>query len=269
MKWALLVIPLITLMLIFSMPFTYSQFEGLTYWNTPSDYIKYSDNRELLVKDIPRFCFYEPEKGVNAFSSDSLFRFSADLISHWIGLLDDKSNNFSGVWDIELQRIPIGEDMKYHFEECDLHMFWLGPPPLDIETGNYYKGGVSRTVGTSVEHKMVMFTYDYFPNGTKDGIPVYEAKPTEQIILETTFLHEIGHVFGLGHHKWYDKYDWGDESYDGKHADRSIMYKLNLRTGDEQKTITDFDVNAIIAKYGTDGWGGDTNWKPLSYEERN
>lgn len=246
----------------------FGQFEGNTYWKTPADYIKYADNRELLVKDLPRFCFYEPEEGKNAFSTDSLFDFSVGLTSHWIGLLENKSNNYNGVWDIEMQRIPAGEKMQYHFDKCDLHMFWVGAPPLNIETGAYYKGGIYRLVGTSTEHKMIMYTYDYFPNGTKQGIPVYEVKATEQEVLESTFLHELGHVFGLGHHKWYDKYDWYGGQYYEKHADRSIMYTITPRTYgnvDGQKLVTDFDINAIIEKYGEDGWGGKTNWKITDY----
>ena len=79
----------------------------------------------------------------------------------------------------------------------------------------------------------------YFSQGS--AIEIYTIKndkPLDRDVINNVMIHEIGHMFGLGHSS--DK--------------RSTMYPFS-NTND----VNDNDLLAVILKYGTDGWGGYTN----------
>ena len=82
-----------------------------------------------------------------------------------------------------------------------------------------------------------------------------------------TLEHELGHAWGLKHHVWYGERN-ADIEYTQEHASQSMMYAITPRnvTDATAKNITEIDVYAIVAKYGTDGWAGITNWKYDSFQ---
>jgi len=250
--------------------------------------IEYFDNRYLVNHELPVVCFYEPETFNNGWSTEVLYEVVKEALNDWVFKLEEASDT-QDVWDIQLKYIAnstsYGKPTQMFMKECDVNILFLGAPILDIDNGSYYKGGVRHIRGMSAYSDMILFTWDYFVidprtlnmtqmkeiygDNISDTTKFFEARPTNLDILSSTIKHELGHSFGLKHHQLNGKVGYSD-LYEEYHSRLSIMYYLTPKEETEAiplKQITEFDTMAIMAKYGTDGWGGITNLKIYEYKK--
>ncbi len=259
----------------------------LTVTGPPEHQIDYFDNKYLMNNHpMPVVCVFEPETNANPYNIGNLTKMVHIAVNEWVYQI----RNFTGggdEWTVGLKVIENKTSFgkpTMQFRECDINFSFMGAPPLNIETGSYFKGGAHHFSGDRNFVDIILYTWDYFPKddrervgnisqeqldfmATTDVIPKYfEAKPTTPRTMVSVMMHELGHGFGIKHHVWFGERN-ADIAYIQEHGEQSMMYALTPRnvTDYNEKSITEIDTYAIVAKYGTDGWGGITNWKIDSF----
>jgi len=234
----------------------------------------------------------EPETNANPYDTENLFKVVKIAINEWVWKLNNFTGSTGDEWNVGLKLITnetaFGRP-TIEFRECDVNISFLGAPVLNMDTGGYFKGGAHHFSGDRNWVDIIMYTWDYFPKDNRTIvnnisqaqldfifeerkvdpdliIRHYEAKPSTGLIMVTVLTHELGHAWGLKHHVWNGERN-ADLRYVIEHGEQSMMYALTPRnvTDANQKSITDIDTYAIVAKYGTDGWAGITNWKIDSF----
>lgn len=243
--------------------------------------IKFFDNRFLLNdKKVPTVCVHEPENYNNGWGNNDLFLFTEYSVKKWEARLNQFTEDDS--FDINFLIIDNATGFgkpTIMFRECDININFMGAPRLNIDTGGYLKGGIWHHSGDRVWSDIILYTWDYFIQDPReifgdeyvdnlikeynatDYTKHYSAEKTTQSTIIATLDHELGHAFGLKHHTWNGEYNL--DIYDKEHAGKSIMYTVTDRI-EKIKDIQEIDVYAILAKYGTDGWAGYTNWRTFS-----
>lgn len=240
--------------------------------------IKFFDNRFLLNdKKTPTVCVHEPENYNNGWENNDLFLFTEYSVKKW----EARLNQFTEDDSFNINFLIIDNATGFGkptimFRECDININFMGAPLLNIDTGGYLKGGTYHHSGDRVWMDIVIWTWDYFLQDPRekfgdeyvdDLIKEYNAtsytkhfaaEKTSQSSMIATLDHELGHTFGLKHHTWNGEYNM--MYYNTTHAEKSIMYTVTDRN-DTIKDIRLVDIYALLAKYGTDGWAGYTNWE--------
>ncbi len=249
-------------------------------WNVPQHEIYYANNSDLIIKSYPMICIHESEVFNNGWNDEILLGWTTDVINEWVVGLKNYSGNYEA-WDVQIQAIPNSTSygkITQMFPYCDVNVVFAGTPPLNIETGESIQGKVNRYSGSRTFADLSVYTWVYtlgepleelkeqivrdFPDG--NYTTHYSVEPISEIHFKNTMKHELGHVFGLSHHKWWGKAFWTDNYYDGEHARQSLMYGI-MSDNNKTRLITDFDYQAIIEKFEVDGWGEKTNWAPRSF----
>jgi len=255
------------------------QIEG-QIWATPRHEIFYANNSDLIIKNYPTVCIHESEKFNNGWKDEVLLGWTADIIDEWVSGLKNASGD-QEAWDVQLQTIPASEGRgktTKAFTDCDVNVVFSGSPPLNIDTGQSVQGKVNRYSGSRTYHDLSMYTWTYTIGEPLEKLKEqiardypgqnytahYTTAPITETHFKNTMKHELGHVFGLGHHLWWGKAFWTEEYYDEIHAKQSLMYGM-MSNDNMTRIITDFDYQAVIGKYTTDGWGEKTNWAPRSF----
>jgi len=253
---------------------------GIAFADTEE--IKFFANNLLLNdKKTPTVCFYDPETYYNGWLDDDLYWFTKYSVEIWEARLNNFSNNGDD-FNINLLRIDNATGFgkpTIMFRECDVNINFLGAPLLNIDTGSYIKGATWHHSGDRVWMDIVLYTWDYFLQDPREKFgdeyvdnlikeynatgytKHFAAEKTTQSTMIATIEHELGHAFGLKHHIWNGEYN--TSYYNKEHAEKSIMYTITDRD-DTIKDIRLIDIYAILAKYGTDGWAGYTNWQTYS-----
>ena len=252
-------------------------------WKVPQHEIYYANNSDLIIKPYPTICIHESKVFNNGWNDEVLLGWTTNVINEWVVGLKNYSGNYE-VWDVQIQMIPNSTaygKITQMFPDCDVNIVFAGTPPLNIDTGESIQGKVNRYSGsrTFVDLKLYTWTYTMgeplkeleeqikrdYPEGNYTAH--YSVAPINETHFKNTMKHEIGHAFGLGHHKWWGKYFWHEEKnikFDELHAEQSLMYGM-MANNNIIRQITDIDYQAIIEKFEVDGWGGKTNWNPRSF----
>ncbi len=249
-------------------------------WNVPQHEIYYANNSDLIIKPYPTICIHESEVFNNGWKDEVLLGWTTNVINEWIVGLKNYSGNYEA-WDVQIQTISNSTSygkISQMFPDCDVNIVFAGTPPLNIDTGESIQGKVNRYSGSRTFADLSVYTWVYtlgepleelkeqiktdYPEGNYTAH--YSVTPINEIHFKNTMKHEIGHVFGLGHHKWWGKAFWLDNYYDEGQANQSLMYGI-MADNNKTRSITNFDYQAIIEKFEVDGWGGKTNWTPRSF----
>jgi hypothetical protein len=223
----------------------------------------FKDRAYFMDRNQPVVCLHEsPNTG---YELEIYKRITIGALTAWTDKIKERSGTGELEWYIHFTIIKerAGSGIVYtdQFKYCDINIIFDNSTPLDITTGSYPKGGTWHYTAGNHWSDIKIYTWDYLPIPSEwdeernMNVLQYEAVLTSEEVLQQVLEHELGHSFGLHHHMIDGEFDLCD-CYDKKHAMKSIMYYATPRYFDEGRQIQDIDVDAIIWKYGTDGWGG-------------
>lgn len=221
----------------------------------------------FLDRYKPVLCLHEPPTNAG-YTFEELQQITKKSVDDWVYKLIDNSGNEVG-WYIDIITIPAGTaDFTGELDHCNINVIFTNNTPIDLITGSYVKGGTWHYERVIHWSDIKVYTWDYFPieskmdNKTGKMVPQWQAKVAPKEVLVQVLEHELGHAFGLRHWELNGK-SVPEEYYIKEHANKSIMYYATSPFYDEDKTIKEIDIFAIIYKYGTDGWGG---WTHYNYD---
>ncbi len=239
----------------------------------------------------PTVCLHTQVSSNAAYSVEVLEEILYTSLQSWLG----KLNYYSGddVFSVTLKQVPMHasynaniqfQHYSYFFPNCDISVYYLAAPTLNPKDGSYYHGWTSHQTGSKHRTTVLIWTYDYDQRDFRDLTDAHKAKianatnsdkvpnntswyhmrPSQLHSLQATTDHEIGHAFGLAHYMYNGTLRGCNcIDYIPEIAQKSIMYFATPKdvTIEDVKQITDFDIEALLAKYGTDGFGGYTNFE--------
>jgi len=227
------------------------------------------DQDFFMDRNQPVVCLHEsPNSG---YDKKVYEKMTLDAMANWTDKLYEKTK---GNTQWYLHYVFVEDDgvkrLTDEFKYCDINVMFDNSTPINITTGSYIKGGTWHYKSITHWADIKVWTWDYFPivgayNETRDVIvPQWKAVLSPPKVSQQVLEHEFGHAFGLKHYE-VDGEMKTENNYQRNWAERSIMYYATHPLYDENKQIQDMDINAIILKYGIDGWGGHTNHDVWEY----
>ena len=224
----------------------------------------YIDNDFFMDRNQPVVCLHEsPSSGYDRKVYEEITK---QALENWTDKLYEKTGGHKQ-WYLHYVFVEDSgkQETTLDYKYCDINIMFTIDTPLNISTGSYVKGGTWHYVSANHWSDIKVFTWEYetekpkFDNSTNVWKPQFKALLAVKEVSQQVLEHELGHAFGLKHHELDGKMYINGGAYDYEHAEKSMMYYATSPYYDENKQIRDIDIDAIISKYGTDGWGGWTD----------
>lgn len=218
----------------------------------------------FMDRSQPVVCLHESKN--SGYEQEVYEKITKDAIANWTDKLYDKTGG-NIQWYLHYVFVPEDRDeLRYtdEFKYCDINIMFDNGTPLNISTGSYTKGGNWHYKNSVHWTDIKVWTWDYIPLPNEFDEernvwqPRFEAVLSPPEVSQQVLEHELGHAFGLKHHEIDGEMKFNNY-YQPEHAEKSMMYYATRAHYDPNKQIRDIDINAIIFKYGEDGWGGETN----------
>jgi len=221
------------------------------------------DNK-WLTRHTPVVCVHESLDVGIAYDYKKIVDITKKAAKTW----EDKLVKYSGGdredWEIKVKG-KLNPDQMWirtgHWVNCDINVLLRGAPVLNFDT-SFVSAYTQHFESIRMWHDIVLYTWGYTlkSNASNEGGPIHmEAKVQTPKQLEKIMIHELGHTFGLKHTLWEGKEARG-KYCDQMHADFSIMYVGAGCISITDIEIEEIDYSTLIYKFGTDGWGGYTNF---------
>ena len=219
----------------------------------------------FMDRNQPVVCLHESQN--TGYDVDVYEKITKSAIKNWTDGLYDITGGTTQ-WYLHYVMVPdkTPDIIRFtdEFKYCDINIIFDNSTPLNISDGSYTKGGTIHYTRGNHWVDVIIYTWDYIPAiSTYDekrnvSFPQWEAVLAPENVLQQVLEHELGHAFGLKHHTIDGKMWIDDPHYQSEHAEKSMMYYATRAFHDPNKQIRDIDLEAIIAKYQNDGWGGKT-----------
>ncbi len=220
--------------------------------------------------DIPYIQYMPPQFAINknpvvcvVQTSDPLINnyynttnITIESIDSWVGGLKERTG---GNWNAHIITTSSTNTTPIiGFDKCDIRvqfkMYDLkNPKTAGIAHSEFNQFFLKPTVDINV------YTYKL----TKVNETNWDANQRTAKEVKDIISHELGHAFGLDHYS--NVGINGTNVYHMKLAKESIMYPSVPPFDDPYFHVQDNDYDAIIQKYGRDGWAGEINILPKHY----
>ena len=179
------------------------------------------------------------------------------------------------IWNINLVKVPIGEQNVFDYTKCDITINYLPEP--EKNSNGFIAAGVTIPNFETSKTNIEIYYSDIQPNWvqvewTKDSQryytyvnkPYYTGLVATSTQLDSTIRHEIGHSLGLGH--YIVPYEQLRSIVNGLEDMPSIMIDTLTVLGVKHFDITPLDVSQIKSIYGEGGF--DNQVKPQFGHQR-
>ncbi len=217
----------------------------------------------IRVHASPTICALEPQPNVNFTKLGSqLLDKTEYAVLDWKTKLNAASGKHP-VWDINLIKVPVGQQNGFDYTKCDITIHFLPKPQtkdlefvaLGVTIPNFETGKTSIEIyylDVQISARMV----EWWEGNTEYYTYVYDSYYTGHVAtdsqLSSTITHEIGHSLGLGHYTVSD--DERQKIVHGMEDMPSIMIDTATILGVPHYDITPLDTNEIKSIYGDGGF---------------
>ncbi len=232
----------------------------------PSAYA-YTDNTFLKmpirVQHSPTICALEPQPDSNFPKLGSkLLDMTGYAVLDWQTKLNENAGK-KPVWNINLIKIPLGQQNSFDYTKCDITIHFLPKPQtkdeefvvLGITIPNFETGKTNIEIyylDFQPNWKMVTWWEGHTEYYTYVDEPYYTGNLATDTQLGITIRHEIGHSFGLGHYMV--SHDRQENIVNGMEDMPSIMIPTDTILGVTHYDITTSDTTEIKSIYGQGGF---------------
>lgn len=206
-------------------------------------YIPLLETKYSINVKKPVFCIEEPDnKSIE--SKYNVTHLSQFGLKKWVDGLKQKTG---GDWDFEIKNTSSTENnpRTHYNQKCNIKINFKTYNVKDTVVIGQTEMNYVKSLNKSF-FNIVIFTSQVSKHGNQILI-----KSQSNETIKTVIQHELGHAFGLGHY-----YDGNDNLFNIDDSHKSIMYSFVAPKYDPNVLITNDDLNAIIQRYGTDGWLG-------------
>ena len=219
----------------------------------------------IRVHTIPTICALEPQPDTKFSKLGSqLLEKTENAVLDWKTKLN-AANGRHPIWNINLIKIPIGQQNGFNYTKCDITIHYLPKPETKDE--EFVALGVTipnfETGKTNIEiyyldfqpnYRMVEWTQGDTTYYTYVYEPYYTGNVGTDTVLSSTISHEIGHSLGLGHYMVSE--EERQKIVNGLEDMPSIMIDTATILGVTHYDITTLDINEIKSIYGDGGFDG-------------
>ena len=226
----------------------------------------------IRVNTIPTICALEPQPDAKFSKLGSqLLEKTENAVLDWKTKLN-AANGRHPIWNINLIKIPIGQQNGFNYTKCDITIHYLPKPETKDE--EFVALGVTipnfETGKTNIEiyyldfqpnYRMVEWTQGDTTYYTYVYEPYYTGYVGTDTELSSTISHEIGHSLGLGHYTVSE--DERQRIVSGLEDMPSIMIDTATILGVTHYDITTLDINEIKSIYGDGGFDGQHSSKGI------
>jgi len=220
------------------------------------------ENNWLTLKN-PVVCVHESYDVGIAYTFKEIRDITEKAANRWEDALVKYSGAEKRDWEIIVQE-KLNTDQKWirtsHWVNCDINVILRGAPILQMDT-SYVAGYTQHFDSIRLWHDITLYTWQYTLKSLEANEygPIHmEASVASEERLEKIMVHELGHALGLKH-TFLDGKEQQGRYCDQRHADYSMMY-MGVGCNGIVADIQEIDYTTLIYKYGTDGWGGYTNF---------
>jgi len=167
------------------------------------------------------------------------------------------------VWNINLEKIPLGQQSGFNYTKCDITIHYLPEP--EKSSNGFIATGITIPNFETGKTNIEIYYSDIQPNWEKvewtknnQMYYIYVDKPhytglvATSTQLDSTIRHEIGHSFGLSH--YIVPYGELQNIVNGLEDMPSIMIDTVTILGVKHYDITSLDVAEIKSIYGDGGF---------------
>jgi len=236
---------------------------GSNHIPKPLDFSYYYQTIGVKMQEVePEICYIEPEDDYvrERFWDENWFSVTANAINEWRNQLQQETEQKEGwTWNFKFYLLSDHVDKNIYdreFRACNVFIFFerLADDGKLGQTGYYYHNSFfGYTVVTVYAETFTSGKIQIHLGDTPSESTVTRAQDLMEVSTENIgkiTQHEFGHVFGLEH----------QYIIIGAPPSHSIMQPyLDPQSFNENRFITQNDVEAIIVLYGQDGFGGWNN----------
>ena len=217
----------------------------------------------IRVQHSPTICALEPQAEENFPKVGSkVLDLTEYAVLDWKTKLNENAGKHP-VWNINLIKIPLGQQNGFDYTKCDITIHFLPRPQtrdeefvaLGITIPNFETGKTNIEIyylDFQPNWKMVTWWEGNIEYYTYVDEPYYTGNLATDTQLAITIRHEIGHSFGLGH--YVVSYERRENIVKGMEDMPSIMIDTATILGVTHYDITSFDTGEIKSIYGQGGF---------------
>jgi len=237
---------------------------GSNHLPSPPDYQYYYKTVGVKVQELePEICYIEPEDDYvrERFWDEQWFSTTADAITEWERQLQLETGTEEGWhWNFKFYALEdhVGKNIyDREFRECNVFIFFENYHERSIlgQTAYFYNdsffGYTQITIwAQSYTPAKLSITLGETPD---KSVTVWGERELEEIPahnIPKVMQHEFGHVFGLEHQY---------RTLDATNSTSIMQAYLNPLELNEDRRITQNDIDAVILLYGEDGFAGWNN----------
>ena len=208
-------------------------------------YIKYMEPYFAINKN-PTICIIEPKDKLvhNGFYNTTNIAISS--INNWVDGLTERTG---GDWKTNIISTSSTNNKPIGFNKCDIK--------IQFKMYDFNNPTTAGITNTSFFLKPTTDIEIYTHKLTKINNTNWEARQRTAYIIQDIVEHELGHAFNLEH--YYNVGFNGTDTYHIKYARASIMYPSTPPLNDVYFKIQENDFNAVINRFGRDGWNGEVD----------
>ncbi|MEK6946622.1 MAG: hypothetical protein AABX32_03360 [Nanoarchaeota archaeon] len=209
---------------------------------------------ENKFQNQPLVCIYASDTPKATQIIKDLWMKDTELgIKNWEYELQSTSYINKGQWHIEIQKIPVENQLSFDNKNCDVEVQFTDQQ-IDYEN---IAAGWYWFDGTRGQIRLLYLDLEVCNVRTEGIYRITEWCYKEDLVrskaLGNIATHEFGHAIGLDHYlsdNPQENYDWSTDPY----ASPSVM-TIAVHYDEEKHKIRKLDVNRVMDIYGANGFG--------------